>query len=107
VTLDTVAELQADIASDSYSFSFENVSPGSYLIVAGTDSDNDNIICDAGEACGAYPARDELVPIEIQSDMTNLDFTTGFSTAFEAESLGGGGGGGFARPGPRKLAGAP
>jgi serine protease len=103
VDLRTVRELQVDIAAGSYSFSFKNVAAGSYLIVAGSDSDNDNIICDGGEACGAYPARDDVLPIEIQADMTNVHFPTGFSAAFEAHSLAGGNGG-FQRLRQRGLA---
>ena len=68
-----------------------------YLIVAGTDSDNDSIICDAGEACGAYPARDELEPLEVDRNINNAGFSTGFSTAFEAAMPGATPGGGFSR----------
>ena len=105
-SLETVAERQVDISAGRYDFSFENVEPGSYLIVAGSDSDNDNVICDAGESCGAYPARDELAPIDVQADMTGADFPTGFSTAFEATSASAQDGG-FSRLGTRRIATTP
>ena len=103
-TMLAIGALCADVpvVPEIIAFSFENIEPGSYLIVAGSDSDNDNVICDAGEACGAYPARDDLLPIEILADRSNADFSTGFSTAFEAESLGGAQGG-FQRLAPRSL----
>ena len=96
-SLATVIELQVDISGGAYDFRFRNVEPGSYLIVAGTDSDNDSIICDAGEACGAYPARDELEPLEVDRNVNNAGFSTGFSTAFEAAMPGATPGGGFSR----------
>ncbi|MGI9589861.1 MAG: S8 family serine peptidase, partial [Myxococcota bacterium] len=96
-TLGTVIELQVDISGGAYDFRFQNVEPGSYLIVAGTDSDNDSVICDAGEACGAYPARDDLEPLEVDRNINNAGFATGFSTAFEAAMPGATPGGGFSR----------
>jgi serine protease len=105
-SLETIRGVQVDIDSGVYQYSFDDVEAGSYIIAAGSDSDNDNIICDAGEACGAYPARDDVLPIDIQADMPNVDFPTGFSTAFEAESLGGDGGG-FRRVPQRSLADTP
>lgn len=38
----------------SYRFSFGNVMQGSYLLYTGSDHDNDGLICDAGDSCGAY-----------------------------------------------------
>jgi serine protease len=101
-SLFSVAELQVDISGGAYEFRFDAVDPGSYLVVAGTDSDNDQIICDPGEACGAYPARDGLEPLVVDRDVTDADFPTGFSTAFEAKSAGPGGEAGVARPGARR-----
>lgn len=41
--------------SGEYNFSFANVIDGNYVILAGSDQDNDLFLCDAGEACGLYP----------------------------------------------------
>jgi serine protease len=101
-SLVSVGEVQVDVSAGAYDFRFDGVAPGSYLVVAGTDSDNDQLICDGGEACGAHPARDELAPLLVQGDVLNLDFATGFSTAFEAQSAGPGLAG-FERPGTRRL----
>ena len=101
-SLESVSVVQVDISAGAYDFRFDGVAPGSYLVVAGTDSDNDQFICDTGEACGAYPARDELVPLVVEGNILNADFATGFSTAFEAQSTGPGHKG-FERPGARRL----
>jgi serine protease len=61
-----------------YAFSMANVAAGQYQIIAGTDSDNDNFLCDGGEACGAYRTLDSPDVILINSDRTDLDFVSGF-----------------------------
>ncbi len=47
-----------------------------YLIYAGTDSDNDGIVCGEAEACGAYLSQDNPVEITVTRDLSGLDFTT-------------------------------
>jgi serine protease len=54
------------------------VTPGDYVLVAGTDSDGDTVVCDAGEACGAFPTTETVVPITVNGNRTDLQFTTGF-----------------------------
>jgi serine protease len=67
-------------SSGQYVYSFTGVAAGSYNIISGSDLDNDNNVCDAGESCGAYPILDfsNLSTLNVSSDMT-LDFSTGFS----------------------------
>jgi len=77
-TFDTIDAHEADAANGRYAFKFDAVDPGDYLIIAGTDSDNDDFICDPGEACGAYPTTETIVPITVESHRTGLFFTTGF-----------------------------
>ncbi len=47
-----------------------------YLIYAGTDSDNDGIVCGEAEACGAYLSLDNPVEVTVTQDLSGLDFTT-------------------------------
>ena len=61
-----------------YSYQFDNVAAGSYLLIAGTDMDNDQIIGDPGEAYGRYLSKEEPVTINVNSDLTQLDFSSGF-----------------------------
>lgn len=65
-----------------YSFSFPDVPIGVYRIHAGSDSDNDGVRCEVGDACGAYPDIGSSVG-EINVDGSNstingLDFETGY-----------------------------
>jgi len=62
-----------------YGYQFNEVAAGSYEIFAGTDSDNDGLICDAGEACGAYLTLDEPVNLTVDTDRDGLNFTSGFA----------------------------
>jgi hypothetical protein len=53
--------------------------------------DNDNFICDAGEACGAYPTLNDEAPIEISEDSSyalGISFDQGrfFSSSATDES---------------------
>ena len=42
-------------AAHGYAFHTDDIPPGRYAVVAGTDRDGDATICDAGEACGIPP----------------------------------------------------
>ena len=44
-----------------YNFSFNGVRPGNYVILAGSDMDNDFLLCDPGEACGLIPSVLEVI----------------------------------------------
>jgi len=57
------------------------VPPGTYLLVAGSDLDNDNIICQAGEACAEYPISGLRQEITITAGQTlsGIEMTTSYS----------------------------
>ncbi|MGD8568060.1 MAG: S8 family serine peptidase [Gammaproteobacteria bacterium] len=68
-----------------YEFSFSGIPLGQYHIRAGSDLDNDNVLCETGDACGAYPTLD-IVSRHIIIDGSNLNrsglnFTTGYSSS--------------------------
>ncbi len=50
-----------------YDYTFNNVGAGQYWIYAGSDSDNDALICDPGEACGAFRTLDAPEVLNINS----------------------------------------
>ncbi len=61
----TVAQAES-IAGGGYALDFGRVVPGgSFLLVAGTDRDNDGIIGDPGEALGVYPSVDSPSAIDV------------------------------------------
>ena len=86
VTLDTVDQLSASSSNGQYDFSFTNVPAGSYFILAGSDSDNDFLICDAGEACGGYPSLDQFLSVNVPGDTSGLNFETFFRITLSGSS---------------------
>jgi serine protease len=69
-THDTLAEA-VSVAADGYPIAFTApIPPGTYLLVAGTDRNNDGFIGDAGEAFGVYPTAATPAPITVAPDTT-------------------------------------
>lgn len=67
------------ITSGRYDYRFDDVPPGDYLIVSGTDSDDDGFICDDGESCGSFPELDLPTPLTISNaDRNGIDFLVSF-----------------------------
>ncbi|WP_372922367.1 S8 family serine peptidase [Roseovarius sp.] len=98
-----IASQGVDLEDGVYSYRFDDVLAGEYRIVAGTDMNNDGFICDAGEACGAFPTLSLFESVTIDRDRSGLDFSAGFralasTTALGSELTDAGGGDGIARP---------
>ncbi|MEE4202261.1 MAG: S8 family serine peptidase [Halieaceae bacterium] len=74
---DTVAFQASTSAAQGYRFNGE-VPEGNYEIWAGTDTDNDLMICDAGDACGAYKTLDEPIRVNVDRQIEGLDFSSGY-----------------------------
>jgi serine protease len=84
-----LGQAQGRGTSGSYPFSFTGVPTGSYYLVAGTDSDDDGLICDAGEACGAWPTLGVPTPLEVAgASVTGLTFVVGFDGGLALQSVG-------------------
>jgi serine protease len=81
---------QANIpaTAGTYPFTFTDVSEGEYLLVGGTDLDNDGVICDGGEACASFPTLDLPEPVVVQQDLSGLSFVTGFSQSVVGTAAG-------------------
>ncbi len=76
-TYETIDQSESSGDEGKYEYSFSGLSYGdSYIIYAGTDSNSNSYICDDGEACGAYLSLDKPVEITINSDLTDVDFST-------------------------------
>ncbi len=92
-----------------YAFQLDDVVPGDYRLFAGTDLDDDDFICDGGEACGAFPSLSSPAIISVdarqQPELSDQSFTTEFrttattTTAGASASDGGGRGVALNRPG--------
>jgi serine protease len=86
---DTIDQASSAGENGSYDFIFPGLSYGeSYIIYAGTDSDNDGYICDDGEACGAYISLDEPIKILLTHDLEGINFYTDININFPNTSTG-------------------
>ncbi|NJN52825.1 MAG: S8 family serine peptidase [Gammaproteobacteria bacterium] len=74
----TVAGSIAQLSGGIYTYSIPNVGSGTYQIYAGTDSDNDDFLCDGGEACGAFRLLEFPESITVTGSRSGLDFVSGF-----------------------------
>lgn len=74
------------VAGAAVTYRLDEVPAGQYLVVAGTDMDNDGVICDDGEACGAWPVEPEPLAVEVDgANVSGVDFTTAFRTNIDAD----------------------
>lgn len=69
-----VAQTAIEPGNARFEFAFTNVPAGLYQLFAGTDLDNDLLICDAGEACGAYLTIDQPLSIDFDRNRDDIDF---------------------------------
>ncbi len=73
VDADTFASVAQDVVrtDGSLVYGLRNLPAGSYVIVAGTDEDGDDLICDEGEPlCGLYPSLGLPVRVDIDASGT-------------------------------------
>lgn len=78
-THESVGQTSLSAVNGVYEFNIPDVPPAEYHVYASTDSDQDNLLCDTGEACGAYTAVDQPTGvIVVDRDMANINFNTGF-----------------------------
>jgi serine protease len=73
-TDEVVAQVLGTANEGEYPFEFSDIAAGEYKIIAGSDADNDLLICDPGEACGAWLTVDQPIHITLQGDIDNVDF---------------------------------
>ena len=79
-TGETVADATVTQQTDGgYAYTFSDIPVGTYEIFAGSDSNNNFLICEAGESCGAYLTTDEPVQIKVDHDQSGLDFVSGYT----------------------------
>jgi serine protease len=69
-----VAQTAVRNSAAGYRFSLPEVPIGEYLVFAGTDLDNDRLICDPGEACGAFLTIEQPVALEVNADRDDIVF---------------------------------
>ena len=76
---DTVQQEVVEAANGRYTFAFDEVEPGTYFLVAGSDMDNNGFICENGEACAEYPVNGLPEPITIgEAPLSGVQMTTSY-----------------------------
>lgn len=86
-TYDTIYQFSVGVDSGSYSYLFPSVDSGEYIVMAGSDLNNNNVICEPGEACGAYTILNDPTTVNITGNLSGLDFFSSFDVSFEDMSL--------------------
>jgi serine protease len=76
-----IRQVEADAVNGAYTWRIAALPAGNYQLVAFTDADNDNKVCDPGEACGSYLTVDQPLLIEVQANLSGLDFPVNFGVA--------------------------
>ena len=83
---------QVTVAAPSggtYRYSLAGLTASKIVVVAGTDYDNDGIICARGEACGAYPVLGaQVTPVTLTGNRNDLDFVLSPVGAGNVQSTG-------------------
>ncbi len=80
-TEELVDQRGMSVSDGEYRYQFNAVSSGNYFILAGSDVDNDLIICDPGESCGAYPTLGNQQALSASAGRSGLDFVVGMSSS--------------------------
>ncbi|MFO1271817.1 MAG: S8 family serine peptidase [Rubrivivax sp.] len=74
-TNDLVGQVTVQASGGRYRWSLAGVKARNVVIVAGSDYDNDGLICSRGEACGAYPVLGaQATPVPVTGDRSDLGF---------------------------------
>jgi serine protease len=76
---ETVQQQVVEADSGQYRFAFNDVPRGEYFLVAGTDTDNNGLICESGEACAEYPVNGLPEPLVFNGEsLPQLSLSTSF-----------------------------
>lgn len=75
----TIRQSAVDALAGRYGYTFQEVPIGEYQLVSGSDLNNNGLICDELESCGAYPTLGSTQSLlTLTRDAESLDFLTGF-----------------------------
>jgi serine protease len=85
-TLAVVDQVNLRARGGSTPFSFNNVPHGTYGLVIGSDLDNDGYICDAGDACGAWPVLARPEPIVVTGPRSGFEVVSSYAGAISAQT---------------------
>jgi serine protease len=87
-TFTPIDEFPLAATNGTYPYAFQNVPQGDYLLISGSDMDDDALICDGGEACGSYPTLDLPTPLTVDSNKSGIDFGVAFRQSIRSSQVG-------------------
>lgn len=71
-----------------FTYQFNDIAPGDYRIIGGSDIDNDLYLCQIAEICGGYPTTNSLMQLTTTNiDITQLNFVVDILTDWSTGSL--------------------
>jgi serine protease len=77
-------------SNGEYQWVLNDLPAGRYRIFAGSDMDNDDFLCDAGESCGAYRTLDAAEQIDVNPastpEITGIDFVSEFRAVITTQA---------------------
>ena len=83
----TAGRVNVAASAGQYSFTIPDISVGAYTLIAGSNFDNDEMMCDSGESCGAYTTLDDPTIITVPDNINNLDFSVKYQLDIRANSI--------------------
>lgn len=86
--VDVYATVGGVLNEGVYSFNFQNIPAGRYLLEASTNNDGDGLVFDGGEARGSYPilAAPRFIDV-VADDITGLSFEVAYQSSISAQTL--------------------
>lgn len=81
-----VSQTVAERDGDAYRFNLPPAPAGNYQFFAGTDIDNDLLLCDAGEACGSYITIDQPLTLMLDRDRDDIVFPVEYLVALPSSA---------------------
>jgi serine protease len=84
-----VRQARPVFANGRYTWQLTGYTGSRAIVAAGSDLDNDGLICQLAEVCGGYPVlgTDDNMTIDITGNRNDLDFTVEPSTDSSAATL--------------------
>ena len=87
-TDEVLAQVEVLADGSSVAYQFDGVPAGEYIVISGTDLNNDGFICDPAEACGAYPVENAPETIVVDGTVTGIDFLVAYRTGVPTATAG-------------------
>ncbi len=81
-----VAVGESAAVEGQYAYYFDDIPAGDYYVAAGSDINNDSLVCEDGESCGFYPSLGEVVVLRVDADKDNINFPAGLQATLGTQN---------------------